>query len=111
MAWEIVSHYDITIEQYFRKRFGMISDFPDYLNLTFKKKQDLRYGENPHQRSALYHDEHYKNPSVLDALQLQGKHLSYNNVLDSNAAFKLIREFDEPTAVIVKHNYIHSRIK
>ena len=103
-AWEHVSHYDVVIERFFRRNFGYEDEFPDYLNLTFHKKQDLRYGENPHQRSALYHDEHYRNPSVLDAPQLQGKQLSYNNVLDSNAAFKLIREFEEPTAVIVKHN-------
>lgn len=103
-AWEHIAHYDVVIEQFFRKSFGLDSEFPEYLNLTFRKKQDLRYGENPHQRAALYRDEHYANPSVLDAPQLQGKQLSYNNVLDSNAAFKLIREFEEPTAVIVKHN-------
>jgi phosphoribosylaminoimidazolecarboxamide formyltransferase/IMP cyclohydrolase len=103
-AWEHVSHYDVVIEQFFRRTFNLQDAFPEYLNLTFHKKQDLRYGENPHQRAALYRDEHFKNPSVLDVPQLQGKTLSYNNVLDCNSAFKLIREFDEPTAVIVKHN-------
>jgi len=103
-AWEHVAHYDVVIEQFFRKVFGYCDEFPEYMNITFHKKQDLRYGENPHQRAALYRDEHYKNPSVLDAPQLQGKQLSYNNMLDSNSAFKLIREFEEPTAVIVKHN-------
>jgi phosphoribosylaminoimidazolecarboxamide formyltransferase/IMP cyclohydrolase len=103
-AWEHVAHYDVVIEQFFRHTFGRQDEFPEYLNLTFHKKQDLRYGENPHQRAALYRDEHYLNPSVLDAPQLQGKQLSYNNVLDCNSAFKLIREFDGPTAVIVKHN-------
>ncbi len=103
-AWEHVAHYDVVIEQFFRRTFGYQDEFPEYLNLTFHKKQDLRYGENPHQRAALYRDEHYRNPSVLDAPQLQGKVLSYNNVLDCNSAFKIIREFDEPTAVIVKHN-------
>ena len=103
-TWEHVSHYDVFIEQYFRKEFGFKDDFPEYLNLTFHKRQDLRYGENPHQRASVYRDEHYKNPSVLDAKQIQGKELSYNNVMDCNAAFKLIREFDEPTGVIIKHN-------
>jgi len=103
-AWTCIAHYDVVIEQFFRKRFNLETEFPDYMNLTFHKKQDLRYGENPHQRAALYRDEHYKNPSVLDAIQHQGKQLSYNNVLDCNAAFKLIREFETPTAVIVKHN-------
>ncbi|HSB46704.1 MAG TPA: bifunctional phosphoribosylaminoimidazolecarboxamide formyltransferase/IMP cyclohydrolase [Candidatus Bilamarchaeum sp.] len=103
-TWEHVSHYDVFIEQYFRKSFGLQDEFPEYLNLTFHKKQDLRYGENPHQRAAVYRDDLYKNPSFLNARQLQGKEMSYNNFLDCNAAFKLIREFEEPTGVIVKHN-------
>ncbi|MEK6982177.1 MAG: bifunctional phosphoribosylaminoimidazolecarboxamide formyltransferase/IMP cyclohydrolase [Candidatus Micrarchaeota archaeon] len=103
-AWTNVSHYDVVIERYFRKKLGYNEEFPEFLNLTFHKKQDLRYGENPHQRSAVYKDDHYKNPSTLDAVQHQGKQLSYNNVLDCNSAFKLIREFEQPTAVIVKHN-------
>jgi phosphoribosylaminoimidazolecarboxamide formyltransferase/IMP cyclohydrolase len=103
-AWTHVAHYDVVIEQYFRGQFGFKNEYPEYMNLTFHKKQDLRYGENPHQSSAVYRDELYKNPSVLDAIQIQGKSMSYNNILDCNAAFKLVREFDEPTAVIVKHN-------
>ncbi len=103
-AWMQVAHYDTIIEQHFRKSFGMADSFPQYMNLTFDKKQDLRYGENPHQRAALYHDDLFKGPSILDFEQLQGKQLSYNNVLDCNSAFKLIREFTDPTAVIVKHN-------
>ncbi len=103
-AWEQVSHYDVFIEQFFRRKFGFQDEFPEYLNLTFHKKQSLRYGENPHQRATVYRDEHFHNPSSLDAKQIQGKELSYNNILDCNAAYKLIREFDEPTGVIVKHN-------
>ncbi len=103
-TWEHVSHYDVFIEQFFRKSFGYSEEFPEYLNLTFHLKQKLRYGENPHQRATVYRDELTRNPSILDARQLQGKELSYNNILDCNAAFKLIREFDEPTGVIVKHN-------
>ncbi|MFH0737889.1 MAG: bifunctional phosphoribosylaminoimidazolecarboxamide formyltransferase/IMP cyclohydrolase [Candidatus Micrarchaeota archaeon] len=103
-TWEHVSHYDVYIEQFFRRAFGLNDEFPEYLNLTFHKKQDLRYGENPHQRASVYRDDLYRKPSFLDAMQLQGKELSYNNVLDCNAAFKLIREFDEPTGVIIKHN-------
>ena len=103
-TWEHVSHYDVFIERYFRTAFGYQDEFPEYLNLTFRKKQDLRYGENPHQRAAVYRDDLYRNPSFLNARQLQGKEMSYNNFLDCNAAFKLIREFDEPTGVIVKHN-------
>ncbi|NYZ77494.1 bifunctional phosphoribosylaminoimidazolecarboxamide formyltransferase/IMP cyclohydrolase [Candidatus Micrarchaeota archaeon] len=103
-AWEQIAHYDNVIENYFRKKFGDVSAYPEYLNLTFRKKQDLRYGENPHQTAALYIDEHEKNPSLLRAKQLQGKQLSFNNVLDANSAYNLIKEFGEATAVIVKHN-------
>jgi phosphoribosylaminoimidazolecarboxamide formyltransferase / IMP cyclohydrolase len=103
-TWEHVAHYDVFIEQFFRRAFGFQDEFPEYLNITFRKKQDLRYGENPHQRAAVYRDDLYKNPSFLNAKQLQGKEMSYNNFLDCNAAFKLIREFQEPTGVIVKHN-------
>ncbi|MBI5222868.1 bifunctional phosphoribosylaminoimidazolecarboxamide formyltransferase/IMP cyclohydrolase [Candidatus Micrarchaeota archaeon] len=103
-TWTHVSHYDVCIERYFRNQFGYKDEMPEYLNLTFHKKQDLRYGENPHQASAVYKDDFYRNPSILDGNQIQGKQMSYNNILDCNAAFKLIREFEEPTAVIVKHN-------
>ncbi len=103
-AWEHIAHYDVVIEQYFKKQFEKTFAYPGYLNLTFEKKQDLRYGENPHQTAALYIDQHEKNPSILKAKQLQGKVLSYNNVLDANSAYNLIKEFEETTAVIVKHN-------
>lgn len=103
-AWNRVAHYDVLVEKYFRRQFGLKNEYPEFLNLTFRKKQDLRYGENPFQTSSLYYDEYYTNPSVLHSDQLQGKLLSYNNILDCNAAFKLIREFNEPTAVIIKHN-------
>ncbi len=104
-AWEHVAHYDIVIERYFRKTFGNIFDYPEYLNLTFKKKQDLRYGENPHQTAAYYVDRYDGEHSITTAEQLQGKLISYNNILDGNAALELIKEFDEaPTAVVVKHN-------
>ena len=103
-AWEHIAHYDVVIEKYFKREFGYEFEYPGYLNLTFEKKQDLRYGENPHQTAALYIDQHEKNPTTLKAKQLQGKVLSYNNMLDANSAFNLVKEFKRPTAVIVKHN-------
>ncbi|MBU0532870.1 bifunctional phosphoribosylaminoimidazolecarboxamide formyltransferase/IMP cyclohydrolase [Candidatus Micrarchaeota archaeon] len=103
-AWEEISHYDTVIERYFRKIFSMRDVYPNYLNLTFRKKQDLRYGENPHQTAAFYIDDHEKEPSITTAEQLQGKMLSYNNILDANSALELVKEFEEPTAVVVKHN-------
>ncbi len=103
-AWMHIGHYDVCIERHFRRVFNKKDEYPDYLNLTFKKKQDLRYGENPHQTAGFFRDEHYKEPTITTAEQFQGKVLSYNNILDGNSAIELIKEFDEPTAVVVKHN-------
>lgn len=103
-AFEHISHYDIVIEGYLRRAFGLGGDFPEVLNLSLKKLQDLRYGENPHQKAAFYKDPKFFQPCVASAEQLQGKQLSYNNILDANAAFELVKEFEEPTAVVVKHN-------
>jgi phosphoribosylaminoimidazolecarboxamide formyltransferase/IMP cyclohydrolase len=103
-AWEHISHYDAVIENYFREQFGYNDTYPEYLNLSMKKKQDLRYGENPHQSASFYLNDNQKEPSISNARQLQGKELSYNNILDGNAALELLKEFEEPTAVVVKHN-------
>ncbi|MCK4319688.1 bifunctional phosphoribosylaminoimidazolecarboxamide formyltransferase/IMP cyclohydrolase [Candidatus Micrarchaeota archaeon] len=102
-AFEHVAHYDVVIENYFRERFGK-EGYPEYLNLSFKKIQDLRYGENSHQSAAFYRDEQTKAPCIGCAEQLNGKQLSYNNILDINGGWKLVTEFEEPTCVIVKHN-------
>jgi phosphoribosylaminoimidazolecarboxamide formyltransferase/IMP cyclohydrolase len=76
--------------------------FPRLLQLRLEKVQDLRYGENPHQRAALYRDLG-GSAGLAAARQLHGKDLSYNNLLDLHAAWELGREFGEPTAVIAKH--------
>ena len=77
--------------------------FPYRLGLTFEKVQDLRYGENPHQRAAFYSDLGSTLYSVASARKLQGKELSFNNILDLDAAWRLVTEFADPTCVIVKH--------
>jgi phosphoribosylaminoimidazolecarboxamide formyltransferase/IMP cyclohydrolase len=77
--------------------------FPYRLNLSFEKSQDLRYGENPHQRAAFYSDLGSTLFSVAAARQMQGKELSFNNILDLDAAWRLVTEIDEPACVIVKH--------
>ncbi|MDD2679970.1 MAG: bifunctional phosphoribosylaminoimidazolecarboxamide formyltransferase/IMP cyclohydrolase, partial [Candidatus Omnitrophica bacterium] len=77
--------------------------FPQELNLSFEKIQELRYGENPHQQAAFY-KEKGKSAGLINLKQLQGKELSFNNLLDLNSAFELVREFSNPAAVIVKHN-------
>jgi len=77
--------------------------FPNVLNVQYIKKQNLRYGENSHQKAALY----TKNPiikgSICEAYQIQGKRLSYNNISDAESALQCIKEFNKPTCVIVKH--------
>jgi len=77
------------------------AQFPQTLRLSFSKLNDLRYGENPHQRAAVYTEG--SNCGIANARQLQGKELSYNNLVDLDAAWELCREFDEPMCVIIKH--------
>ena len=77
--------------------------FPDTLLLTGTKIQDLRYGENPHQRAAFYAARGSSEPLLTNAKQLWGKDLSYNNILDADATLQLILEFDHPACVIIKH--------
>jgi len=77
------------------------SAFPALLRLSFNKVTDLRYGENPHQRAAMYSDG--SGTGVANAQQLQGKELSYNNIVDLQAAWDLAQEFDETFCAIIKH--------
>ncbi|HXJ95042.1 MAG TPA: bifunctional phosphoribosylaminoimidazolecarboxamide formyltransferase/IMP cyclohydrolase [Terriglobia bacterium] len=76
---------------------------PDRLHLNFHKVTDLRYGENPHQRAALYQDPATGGRGLAHAHQLQGKELSYNNLVDLEAAWRLVTEFSKPTTAIIKH--------
>jgi phosphoribosylaminoimidazolecarboxamide formyltransferase/IMP cyclohydrolase len=82
---------------------GERGEFPEHLSLQFEKKQDMRYGENPHQAAAFYRDERASPGGIAAFAQLQGKELSYNNVADADAAWECVRQFDEPACVIVKH--------
>jgi phosphoribosylaminoimidazolecarboxamide formyltransferase/IMP cyclohydrolase len=77
------------------------STFPSTLRFTFQKTLDLRYGENPHQKAAMYSDG--SGVGVANAQQMQGKELSYNNIVDLQAAWDLAQEFDEPVCAIIKH--------
>jgi phosphoribosylaminoimidazolecarboxamide formyltransferase / IMP cyclohydrolase len=77
------------------------SSFPGTLRLSFHKQMDLRYGENPHQKAAMYADN--STAGVAHARQVQGKELSYNNIVDLQAAWDLAQEFDEPICAIIKH--------
>jgi phosphoribosylaminoimidazolecarboxamide formyltransferase / IMP cyclohydrolase len=77
------------------------SAFPPVLRLAFTKVVDLRYGENPHQKAAMYSDG--SGQGVANGTQLQGKELSYNNIVDMQAAWDLAQEFEEPVCTIIKH--------
>ncbi|MAE43291.1 bifunctional phosphoribosylaminoimidazolecarboxamide formyltransferase/inosine monophosphate cyclohydrolase [Candidatus Woesearchaeota archaeon] len=101
-AFEHTARYDSIINNYFMEKFGH-NLFPDTLNLTFKKKQDLRYGENPHQKAAFYLDPITYENSIATSKQLNGKELSFNNILDIDNAFELVKEFKEPAAAVIKH--------
>jgi len=78
-----------------------VEGFPQNLRLSFQKVMDLRYGENPHQKAAMYADG--SGAGVANARQVQGKELSYNNIVDLQAAWDLAQEFDEPVCAIIKH--------
>ncbi|MEM3400172.1 MAG: bifunctional phosphoribosylaminoimidazolecarboxamide formyltransferase/IMP cyclohydrolase [Candidatus Micrarchaeia archaeon] len=92
--------YDAAISNYLGNDSAL---FPDVMQLTYFKVQELRYGENPHQRAALYKEANAGGGTITEARQLQGKHLSYNNILDAESALMIVSEFDEPAVAIVKH--------
>lgn len=96
------SSYDTLIADYLKKQRNDTS-FPETLTMTFEKVQDMRYGENPHQSAAFYREIGKKRGSITDAVQLNGKELSFNNINDTNGALELLKEFTEPTVVACKH--------
>lgn len=103
LAQEAFAHtaaYDALIASYFQRDIK----FPETLNLSYVKVGDLRYGENPHQQAAFYRIPEIRSPSIGKAEKLWGKELSYNNLLDLDAALETVREFDKPAVVVIKHN-------
>ncbi len=98
-AFAATAAYDAAISTELQKRAG--AEFPDALHLNFTKVMDLRYGENPHQKSALYVSR--QGGGLAGARKHQGKELSYNNLVDLEAAWRLVQEFEEPTTAIIKH--------
>jgi len=111
-AFSLTARYDGAISNY----LGSMPDdaaanpgaerkkFPDTFTVQFKKMQDLRYGENPHQEAAFYGPLKPAAGALSSARQLQGKDLSFNNIMDINSALELVREFHEPACIIIKHN-------
>jgi phosphoribosylaminoimidazolecarboxamide formyltransferase/IMP cyclohydrolase len=104
-AFEHTAKYDGMIANY----LGKLTDpeagaeFPRTLNLQYEKVQEMRYGENPHQKAAFYREHNPREASVSTATQIQGKALSYNNVADTDAALECVKQFEAPACVIVKH--------
>ncbi|MDD2917501.1 bifunctional phosphoribosylaminoimidazolecarboxamide formyltransferase/IMP cyclohydrolase [Rhodoferax sp.] len=109
-AFNRVAQYDAAISDYLSSlnfeegnNTPSCKLFPDQSNGCFVKLQDLRYGENPHQSAAFYRDLHPAPGSLVTAVQLQGKELSYNNIGDADAAWECVKSFNTPACVIVKH--------
>ncbi|TBR40983.1 bifunctional phosphoribosylaminoimidazolecarboxamide formyltransferase/IMP cyclohydrolase [Marinomonas agarivorans] len=103
-AFEHTSNYDGAIANFLGKKVEHGSDnFARTFNLQFHKKEEMRYGENPHQKAAFYVEDQPQEASVSTAVQLQGKALSYNNIADTDAALECVKSFTQPACVIVKH--------
>lgn len=106
LALEAFTHtaeYDTAISNYFNKEFT-VDIFPETINFTGIKVQDLRYGENPHQKAAFYKFPFETEGTLASGKQLQGKELSYNNIVDIEAAWNIAKDFkDEIAAVVIKH--------
>lgn len=101
-VFETTSIYDGMIANYLRKELGS-DELPEKISLGLQKVQTCRYGENPHQEGALYGCKQSLESGLATAKQLHGKELSYNNLMDLSAAYVMVRDFDDPTVVIIKH--------
>ncbi|MGE5551654.1 MAG: bifunctional phosphoribosylaminoimidazolecarboxamide formyltransferase/IMP cyclohydrolase [Bacteroidota bacterium] len=99
-AFAHTAGYDAAIHKYLAAGMDL---FPQVLDLRFEKVQDLRYGENPHQRAAFYREPGFRGLGLPAARQLQGKELSYNNINDANTALELAAEFTAPAVAAIKH--------
>jgi phosphoribosylaminoimidazolecarboxamide formyltransferase / IMP cyclohydrolase len=111
LAWKVfnrISMYDACIAGFLRHQMektnvSIESESPQDIHLALKHVKNLRYGENPHQKASVYHNVFSKTKGLLSSDQLSGKEISFNNLLDLDAAWKLVTAFDTPAAVIVKH--------
>lgn len=109
-TFEHTAAYDAAIANYLGQRVPsgaadetLPAHFPRTYSMQFVKSQDMRYGENPHQRAAFYVEKNPQEASISTAIQLQGKALSYNNIADTDAALECVKSFSDPACVIVKH--------
>ena len=102
-AFEHTAGYDRAIADYLQGD-RITGDFPTTMNVSLRRKTLLRYGENPHQRAAVYADRTDRSANLVSARQISGKELSYNNLLDLDAALEIVRGFAQPAASVIKHN-------
>jgi phosphoribosylaminoimidazolecarboxamide formyltransferase/IMP cyclohydrolase len=103
-AFALTARYDAAVSNYLGQKDSGGGEYPVTYTAQWRKVQTLRYGENPHQSAAFYRDSRLPDePTLGSARQLQGKELSYNNIVDIDAALQLALEFPEPAAVIIKH--------
>jgi phosphoribosylaminoimidazolecarboxamide formyltransferase/IMP cyclohydrolase len=103
-TFQLTARYDGAISNYLGTLLpGGTKNFPATFTMQFVKAQELRYGENPHQKAAFYRERGVSIPSISTARQIQGKELSYNNIMDSDAAWLMASDFNLPVAVIMKH--------
>ena len=100
-AFSYTAYYDSIISQWFNKELNI--QLPEKISIAGKLSSILRYGENPHQKAAMYELSDVAENSIINAKKLQGKPLSYNNINDANAALELINDFPNPTVAIIKH--------
>ncbi len=101
-AFSLTASYDAAIAKYLNQQNSV--EYPERVSIALAKSCSLRYGENPHQSAAFYKLAASEETSISNARQLEGgKEISFNNLLDTNAAFELVKEFDEPAAIVVKH--------
>jgi len=101
-AFGHTAEYDACIAGYLAGQLGE-GQFTDTVHLVYEKVQPLRYGENPHQQAAFYREKYFTGSGVANARQLHGKELSFNNIVDVEAAYSIVAEFDKPAATIIKH--------
>jgi len=103
-AFKRTASYDSVITAYLSPQTATEEKMPETVSLRLKKVQDLRYGENPHQKAGFYADAALTPYGIVAANKLHGKELSFNNILDLNAAIGLAGEFEKPCVIILKHN-------
>ncbi len=104
-TFQLTARYDAAISNYLGRiqPEGDSKEFPDTYTVQFQLAQGLRYGENPHQKAAFYREPAAAFPAVATSRQIQGKELSYNNIMDADAAWQMISDFDRPAAIVIKH--------